>query len=87
MSVVKVRVNWVDKNRQPTGTPDPRYPNGRFLDMSLGARKTCTVDLEHPTKGCGYYTLECLRCHFRAVITTAGRADDPNSVKLACKVH
>lgn len=85
--LAKVTVTWIDRHQQPRGLPDPKYPNGRVLNMAIGARKTCSVELDHPTKGCGYYLLVCERCHLRVVVTTAGRVDDPRKVKLACKVH
>lgn len=77
-------VKWFSVHRLPKNVPDLRYPNGIDVDCSEG-RRGCTVSLEHPTRGCGYYYIECQECGINAVITTAGRIDDPRSLKLPCR--
>lgn len=78
------KVKWFSANRLPKDVPDLRFPEGVDVDCTLG-RPGCTVQLEHPTKGCGQYYVECRQCGINAIITTAGRFDDPRSVKLPCK--
>ena len=79
-------VHWIDGRREPTCPPDPRYPNGVDLDISKGAAKTCTVRLPYPALRCGQYFIRCLACKGQtALITTAGRSDDPRSVKVPCR--
>jgi hypothetical protein len=79
------RVKWVDRYRYPKGQPNPDYPNGIDIDSAKGARKACLVDLPYPAARCGYYMVTCDSCGYHAVITTAGRADDPKSVRLPCR--
>jgi hypothetical protein len=47
--------------------------------------RTCSVALPHPAKRCGYYLVKCVACGQNALVTTAGRPDDPKSLKLACR--
>lgn len=79
------KVTWIDRKREPQNPADPRYPNGIDLDMTRGEPANCSTALPYPAKRCGYYYVECTICGKNAVITTAGRRDDPRSVKLACK--
>jgi hypothetical protein len=78
-------VNWFDSGREPQAAPDPDCPNGLDLDLSNGASATCDTALPYPARRCGYYTVICDRCGRGVGITTAGRVDDPRSVKLPCK--
>lgn len=79
------RIHWHDHGREPQCAPDPRYPQGIHVDVSLGAVQTCEVSVPYPAKRCGYYTLRCTTCGFSCAITTAGRVDDPCAVKVPCK--
>lgn len=76
---------WIDGHREPQNKPDPRYPNGIDLDASRGAEKSCTITLPCPAKRCGHYVVRCTVCQQSCVVTTAGRPDDPRSLRLACK--
>jgi hypothetical protein len=76
---------WHDAGRIPRAAPDPRFPNGLDVDLSCGATRTCSTLLPYPAKRIGMYSIECLRCGLTAAVTTAGRPDDPRSVKVACK--
>ena len=78
-------VQWVDGGREPRNKPDPAYPHGVDIDISKGAEKTCQRPLPYPARRCGYFVVACDACHQNACITTAGRADDPRSIKMACK--
>lgn len=79
-----IDVKWIDRFRDPTQPPNPEHPNGVDIDLSKGAREACLAELPYPAKRCGYYSVMCNRCGYSAVITTAGRSDDPRSVKLPC---
>jgi hypothetical protein len=79
------KINWVDGRRKPQNPPNPNYPNGIDVDLTARSLKTCTVALPYPAPQCGYYMIECPECGLRTAVTTAGRADDPRSVKMACK--
>ena len=76
---------WFDRGREPKNPPDPRYPLGLDVDLSRGAHRACTVVVPYPAKRCGVWMIDCPACGLRAMVTTAGRADDPRSVTVACK--
>jgi hypothetical protein len=80
----KFLIRWLDAGREPQSAPDPKYPAGIDLDVSKGRTPACTVILPYPAKRCGHYEIVCSECKFSAAITTAGRPDDPRSVKLPC---
>ena len=80
------RIRWHDNGREPRCAPDPVYPNGIDVDMSGRAEATCKVALDYPARRCGAYTIHCEDCGLFVVVTTAGRPDDPRSVKLGCRL-
>lgn len=77
-------IEWIDRGREPTCEPDPAYPDGIDIDAAQGTWPYCLVQLPYPAKRCGYYALKCRTCAMSLIITTAGRADDPRSVKVPC---
>jgi hypothetical protein len=77
-------VDWIDRGREPKCAPDPLFPNGKDVDASVGAKRACLVELPYPAKRCGLYVVKCSECGLSVGITTAGRPDDPKSVKVAC---
>jgi hypothetical protein len=79
-------VVWIDAGREPQYPPDPAYPQGIDLDLSNGAFVTCTQKLPYPARRCGQYLITCKTCGLRTMVTTAGRPDDPRSLKLRCKL-
>lgn len=79
------RIRWVDAGREPQCSPNPAYPKGIDLDASGGATTACSVDLPYPAMRCGRYEVKCRACGATIAVTTAGRADDPKSVRMACK--
>ena len=66
----------------PKCQSDPAYPNGIDLDASNG-EEGCRVELPYPAMGVGFWCVQC-RCGATAACTTAGRPDDPRSIKIAC---
>lgn len=80
-----MKVEWIDRGREPMSASDPRFPNGQDNDISRGAERSCYQELPYPAKRCGLYIVECERCGYRAAITTAGRPDDPRSIRIPCK--
>jgi hypothetical protein len=82
----RIDVQWLDSGREPRNPPNPAFPNGVDLDASEGAVAACLVDLPYPAKRCGMYLVRCEVCGQNAAITTAGRPDDPKSVKIACQL-
>ena len=81
----RFRINWIDFRRSAQQQPNPAYPKGKDIDGSAGRSPTCVCKLPYPAKRCGIYQIECSTCRISVAITTAGRVDDPRSVKLACK--
>lgn len=79
-----MKIDWIDRGREPQCAPNPAYPDGKDLDCSFGEAKTCFTELPYPAQRCGIYVVECEKCGMRVAITTAGRPDDPRSVKIAC---
>jgi hypothetical protein len=82
----KLKVRWIDGQREPQCPPDPRYPKGIDIDMSKGIAKTCSADLPYPAKRCGVYVVTCQTCGLHTVVSTAGRCDDPRSIRVACRL-
>jgi hypothetical protein len=82
-----IHVHWVDRGYEPTQPPNPDHPDGIDVDLTGGDRLTpgCKTSLPYPAKRVGYYVVTCAKCHMKTIVTTAGRRDDPRSVKLACK--
>jgi hypothetical protein len=78
-------IRWLDRGREPQCAPNPDYPKGKDIDASDGAAQTCYTELPYPAPRCGAYIVECEKCGIRVGITTAGRPDDPRSVKIACR--
>ena len=76
---------WADFHDEPKVKANPRYPRGRRLDTSMGAHKTCEIELPYPAKRLGAHLIKCDECGLRVAVTTAGRTDDPTWVKVACK--
>jgi hypothetical protein len=85
MSAMTISVKWFDSGREPKVAPNPKYPDGIDIDLSAAGRVSCQTALPYPAKRCGYYTVKCQKCGYSAIVTTAGRPDDPRSVKLPCK--
>ena len=83
MNFLKVR--WIDRGFEPTNPPNPKFPFGLDVDVSKGGHRTCQALLPYPAQRVGYYVVTCERCGQTAMISTAGRVDDPRSVKLACR--
>jgi hypothetical protein len=79
-------IEWIDGKREPECASDPNFPEGIDLDVTKGKRG-CVALLPYPAKRCGYYAVQCRSCGITAIVTTAGRPDDPRSVKLACETQ
>ena len=78
---------WVDRGREPQNPPNPAFPDGIDVDLSDIQNKdeTCLVKLAYPAKRCGLWWVKCEVCGMSVILTTAGRRDDPRSVRLACQ--
>ena len=81
-----MKVTWIDSHREPQCLPNLAHPLGIDLDCSEGAEASCKASLPYPARRCGLYHVECETCGQAIAITTAGRVDDPRSVRIACKL-
>lgn len=79
-------VEWLSKGRKARCAPDPDYPDGKNLDLSLGATKSCKFDLPYPAPECGVFLIRCEDCGLTVGVTAAGRPDDPKSIRVTCKL-
>lgn len=77
-------VEWIDRHREPQCPPNPRFPKGIDVDIS-GGEQSCVTDVPYPAKRCGAYHITCKRCGYSALVTTAGRIDDPRTVRVPCQ--
>lgn len=80
-------ITWIDRGLEPKVKPNPDYPDGRDIDVTINAMvdKSCKVDLPYPAKRIGMYIVHCRTCGSNTGVTTAGRPDDPRSVRIPCK--
>lgn len=78
----KFKIDWIDRGREPQCAPDPAYPKGK--DIPSIKEPSCFTALPYPAPRCGLFYVECKVCGTNALITTAGRPDDPRSVRLPC---
>jgi hypothetical protein len=80
-------VDWVDMHRTSDQPADAAYPRGCAIDVALDAMKACRLELPYPAERCGLWVVTCRACGFSIALATAGRADDPKSVRVPCKLH
>lgn len=78
------KFTFLDAFRDPQRAPDPKYPNGMDLDLTKGA-PGCCFNTPYPAPRCGAIHAECESCGASIAYTVAGRADDPRTLKMACK--
>lgn len=74
---------WNDRLLNPKCEPNPDYPEGIDLDP-FPDREGCVARLPYPAARIGYYTIVCNICGNGIACTTAGRPDDPRSIKMPC---
>lgn len=87
MSDKRFEINWHDLGREPKVAPNPAYPDGIDMDVTAGQQPNCTTALPYPARRCGYYTVRCILCGYSVALTTAGRPDDPRSLKIPCRLR
>jgi hypothetical protein len=86
-ATTSLQVHWVDRGYEPKSPPNPAFPKGVDIDLTGGDRlvRSCSAELPYPAKRVGYYVVTCNKCQTKSIVSTAGRPDDPRSVRLACK--
>ena len=80
-------VEWVDSGMEPKCPPNPDYPTGVDIDGIRPGERACKVDLPYPAKRRGVYVIKCGKCMGVIAVTTAGRPDDPRSVRVPCRTY
>lgn len=81
-------VKWVDRGEEPRCPSNPEWPHGKDIDATKGSeRSACAVALPYPAARCGVYLVTCNACGVKIAVTTAGRADDPRSLKMLCRTR
>lgn len=81
-----IDVRFIDSGREPQCKPDPRYPDG--IDLNLAEhvlQKVCGFNVPYPAPRCGQYAIRCKVCNYYALVTVAGRPDDPRTVTMPCR--
>jgi hypothetical protein len=80
-------IEWLDAGKKPQCEPDPAYPDGIDLDVTDGKKPSCKVILPYPANQVGAYLIDCTLCGMAVACTTAGRADDPRSILIPCRLQ
>jgi hypothetical protein len=80
-----IDIKFNDSGRTATQPANPKYPNGIDANCAPPGAKSCCFNLSYPAPRCGTYSVRCRKCNFTALITVAGRADDPRTITLPCK--
>jgi len=78
-------VEWIDLHKVAVRKHDPKYPEGRRLDVTLGEIPACTFHLPYPEPRVGYFLIDCNVCGRNAVCGTLGLPCDPVSIKMPCR--
>lgn len=81
-----ITVQFLSNGRKAQCAPDPAHPEGIDIDLTDGEPVCCRAKLPYPAECCGVLVVRCRTCGYSAAITTAGRTDDPRTVKLPCKL-
>lgn len=83
----KFSIEFMPSGRGKAQCPsDPKFPQGKIFDLRLIENvASCDVDLEWPSPECGAWVIRCQECKSSALVTCAGRKDDPIKIKINCK--
>lgn len=79
-------IRWMDGKTETERPSDPRYATGMNVDLTFGQRPFCKAELQYPVPRCGQHVGRCVVCNFLIALMTAGRPDDPRTVKVPCKL-
>lgn len=78
-------LHWHDLETEATQLANPDFLNGMNIDASEGALLSCFLKLPYPAPRVGQFHIGCKACGLTALVTTAGRLDDPVSIRLKCR--
>lgn len=79
-----IHIKFMDRGVTAHCPPDSRYPHGIDVDLARSGHWTCMVELPYPAPRCGFWIVTCENCGQINIVSAAGRADDPRSVRLGC---
>jgi hypothetical protein len=82
---VGAKIHFNDSGRTATQKPNPKYPDGIDATCAKPGEESCCWNLPYPAPRCGTYSVVCETCHFTALVTVAGRPDDPRTLTMPCK--
>jgi hypothetical protein len=86
--VIEKKIEFVPSGRgKAQCPPDAAYPHGKAIPPLPGIADTCLVELPYPAPECGVWKVECLKCGCTAMVTAAGRPDDPISFYMPCIIQ
>lgn len=75
---------WLSEKRLAQHPPNPDYPTGIALDLAPEKGPACLAELPYPAPCVGTWSIICQTCRRSIMVTAAGRADDPVSVRIGC---
>jgi len=78
------QIEWIDRGVAPSRPFVVKDQDGVDIDASLGTEPACKGTLPYPAPRCGYHSVYCRTCGKTAIVSAAGRRDDPRSLKMAC---
>jgi hypothetical protein len=76
---------FLSAGRPAQQPPNPDHPLGTVVDATAGRRPSCALSLQYPAPSVGQWLIRCDVCRISAIVTAAGRPDDPHTVRLRCK--
>jgi hypothetical protein len=84
----KFEIRWIGRGGPPRQPPNPGFPDGKDVDLTVSALPSCSTPLPYPTgrDNIGGWMVRCQTCGVTAYVTAASRPDDPRSLKIHCKL-
>lgn len=79
-------IDWADAHREATYPADPTYPFGCSIDVALDAPRACRAQLPSAVR-IGTWVVRCTLCGYVIALASAGRRDDPRSVRVPCRAR
>jgi hypothetical protein len=80
-------LKWFGVGRRAKHPPDPAFPEGKDIVAHGAGQRFCKVTIPYPAPECGQWLITCDRCGLTAIVTAAGRLDDPRSAEVACRAR
>jgi hypothetical protein len=81
----QLTIAWSPADHAASWPARPAFPNGEPIDEQPGAPRSCLAMLRYPAPRCGTWSVHCQACRKTVVVTAAGLADDPRSLRIGCQ--